>query len=154
VELQDRRAVVAAFDHMWERHRAEAACLSHGDAHIGNAYLDADRQPTFFDWQGVCIGPPLDDVSYFITGALSIADRREHERALLRHYLAALSTAGAPVPGFDDAWHAYRCYALHGFLWVVTPPLMQPWRNVSAMADRHIAAILELETLSALGAVH
>ena len=154
VELQDRRAVVAAFDHMWERHRSEAACVSHGDAHIGNAYLDADRQPTFFDWQGVCIGPPLDDVSYFITGALSIADRREHERALLRHYLAALSAAGAPVPGFDDAWHAYRCYALHGFLWVMTPPLMQPWRNVSAMADRHLAAILELETLSALGAVH
>ena len=154
VELEDRRVVAAAFDAMWRRHRDQAACLSHGDAHIGNAYLDADRQPTFFDWQGVCIGPPLDDVSYFITGALSTADRRAHERSLLEHYLAALSAGGAPAPTFEVAWQAYRSYALHGFLWAVTPPLMQPWCNVRAMADRHIAAILELETLSALSAVH
>jgi hypothetical protein len=85
-----------------------------------------------------------------MTGALATADRRAHERDLLRHYLSALAAAGAPAPSEDDAWAMYRRYSLHGFLWVTTPPVMQSWANVNAMAERHIAAILDLEALDAL----
>jgi aminoglycoside phosphotransferase (APT) family kinase protein len=95
--------------------------LSHGDAHIGNTYLDADRQPGFYDWQTFCLAPPLDDVSYFIAGAMTVADRRTHEQDLLRHYLSALAALGAPTPSWDEAWLTYRTYQAHGFFWAVLP---------------------------------
>ena len=86
---------------------AAAPALSHGDPHIGNTYLDAGR-PAFLDWQGVCIAPPMDDVAYFIGGALSVADRRTHERDLLKLYLSAAAAAGGPrstptPPGWSTA---------------------------------------------------
>jgi hypothetical protein len=149
--LNDRRRVAAAFSRMWEQHSAEATCITHGDAHVGNAYVDARGQPAFFDWQAMCFGPPLHDVAYFITGALATDDRRKHEKGLLDHYLAALSAHGAPSPTHERAWDAYRRYSLHGFLWAVTPPVLQPWENIRAMAQRHMAAIIDLDTFGALG---
>jgi hypothetical protein len=148
--LNDRRRVRAALAQMWRRHASEAICLTHGDAHLGNAYVDQHGQPTFFDWQAVCFGPPLDDVAYFVTGALQTADRRAHERDLLRHYLAALTSQGIEAPTEEEAWRAYRCYSLHGILWAVTPPMMQSRNNVRAMAERHVAAILDLDALQAV----
>ncbi|MGB8403199.1 MAG: phosphotransferase [Mycobacterium sp.] len=148
--LDDRRLVRAAIMRMWERHAREAICLTHGDAHIGNTYTTADGRPTFLDWQAVCQGPPLDDVAYFVTGALETADRRACERDLLSHYLRALAAYGGPVPSADEAWRAYRCYSLHGILWAVTPPMMQSRANVAAMTARHAAAILDLDGFGAI----
>jgi Phosphotransferase enzyme family len=150
--LADRERVAAALATMWRHHAVSAVCLSHGDAHLGNTFLAADGQPAFLDWQALCAGPPLDDVAYFVTGALSIPDRRIHEGELLRHYLRALSAAGAPAPEFDGAWLDYRRFSLHGFLWALTPPVMQSWEKVRAMAERHMAAILDLDALGALEA--
>jgi aminoglycoside phosphotransferase (APT) family kinase protein len=117
---------------------------------LGNTYITADGQPTFFDWQAVCLGPPLDDVAYFLTGALETADRRACERDLLRHYLRALTAHGAAAPSHDEAWNSYRCYSVHGILWAVTPPMMQTRINVRAMAERHAAAIIDLDGLHAV----
>lgn len=148
--LDDRRLVRAAVTQMWDRHAREAICLTHGDAHLGNTYIAADGQPTFLDWQAVCLGPPLDDVAYFLTGALETADRRACERDLLRHYLRALTAHGAAAPSQDEAWNSYRCYSVHGILWAVTPPMMQTRINVRAMAERHAAAIIDLDGLHAV----
>lgn len=148
--LTDRARVADGLERLWELHATDPACLSHGDAHVGNSYTDAAGRPAFLDWQAVSLGPPLDDVAYFVTGALDAADRRTHERALLAHYLESLAAAGGPKLDPDAAWLDYRRYALHGFLWATTPPVMQPWANVRAMADRHTAAIVELESLDAV----
>jgi len=148
--LDDRRLVRAALTQMWDRHAREAICLTHGDAHLGNTYITADGQPTFLDWQAVCLGPPLDDVAYFVTGALETAERRACERDLLRHYLRALVAHGVAVPSLEEAWTSYRCYSVHGILWAVTPPIMQTRINVRAMAERHAAAIIDLDGLHAV----
>ncbi|WP_319447741.1 MULTISPECIES: phosphotransferase [unclassified Mycobacterium] len=148
--LDDRRVVRAAITRMWERHAREAICLTHGDAHVGNTYTAADGRPTFLDWQAVCLGPPLDDVAYFVTGALEPADRRASERELLGHYLRALAAHGGAAPGPNEAWRAYRCYSVHGLLWAVTPPMMQSRANVAAMTERHAAAIIDLDGLRAV----
>jgi Phosphotransferase enzyme family len=149
-ELADRERVLAALNRMWELHENQAGCITHGDAHLGNTYLSADGRPAFLDWQAVCRGPGLDDLSYFVTGALAPEDRRASERELLDHYLAALSTYGAVLPSADQAWRDYSRYALHGFLWAVTPAVMQPWESVRAMAERHLIAIAELDSLELL----
>ena len=93
----------------------------HGDAHIGNVYLDGFRRPSFVDWQLVQRGPWYLDVGYHLASALTVADRRAHEEALLRHYLDCLSAQLADIPTMDDAWQGIRRGILHGFyLWGIT----------------------------------
>jgi hypothetical protein len=149
--LQDRERILRAFEALWNYEDAAADFLAHGDAHIGNTFIRRDGTVAFLDWQGVCLAPWSYDVAYFITGALGVADRRAHERDLLNHYRSALRAAGGPVIDADECWAAYRRHALHGFLWAVTPPIMQSVERVQAMAERHLAAIEDLDSLSLLG---
>lgn len=93
----------------------------HGDAHIGNVYLDGAGRPSFVDWQLAQRAPWYLDVGYHIASALSVADRRAHEKDLLLHYLECLAVAGADAPTFDEAWSGIRRGILHGFyLWGIT----------------------------------
>lgn len=95
--------------------------IVHGDAHVGNVFLDGAGRPSFLDWQLVQRGPWYLDVGYHLTSALTVADRRRHERDLLRHYLERLAAAGVDAPSDDDAWNAIRRGVLHGFyLWAIT----------------------------------
>jgi len=149
-EIDDRERILAGFRRLWERDAAGPLALAHGDAHVGNTYIDSAGRPRFLDWQGVCRAPAFYDVAYFIGGALEPDDRRAHEQELVRHYLAALSAGGGPTVGFDDAWLDYRRYTLHGFLWAVTPPVMQPPDKVKAMGERHALAIADHDSLASL----
>jgi aminoglycoside phosphotransferase (APT) family kinase protein len=148
--LRDRDSVVAAFGALWSLDDEATSAISHGDPHVGNTYLDADGRPAFLDWHGVCLGPPMDDVAYLIGGALSVEDRQQEERDLLEHYLAAVAAADGPAPDFDEAWLGYRRHHLHGFLWSLTGPRMQPRADVLAMSERYVAAILDHDTLDLL----
>jgi hypothetical protein len=47
-------------------------------------------------------------------------------------------------------WQDYRRQHLHGFLWSLTGPRMQPRERVFAMSERHVAAIEDHETLALL----
>jgi hypothetical protein len=149
--LSAREELLGAFENLWRYEDANAACLCHGDAHIGNTYA-VDGNVGFLDWQGIAVGPWSYDVAYFVTGALSIADRRRHERDLLRHYGDALALHGGPALMEHELWDGYRRHTLHGFLWAVTPPVMQTIERVHAMAERHIAAIEDHDTLALLSA--
>ena len=96
-------------------------CVIHGDAHVGNVFLDANGRPAFLDWQLVQRGPWYLDVGYHIASSLKIEDRRRVENDLLRHYLDHLGARGIEVPDWDEAWHGMRRGILHGFyLWGIT----------------------------------
>lgn len=150
-EIDDRERILAAFGKLWERDEEGPISLAHGDAHIGNTYIDATGRPGFLDWQGVCRAPSMYDVAYFIGGAMEPETRRASERDLVAHYLAALATGGGPTIDADDGWRDYRRYTLHGFLWVVTPAVMQPIEKVRAMGERHATAIADHDSLALLG---
>jgi hypothetical protein len=150
--LQDPDRILQAFQRLWADDDAAPHSVVHGDAHIGNTYREAKGRPGFLDWQTVCLGPWAYDVAYFIGGALSVVDRREHERSLLSGYLGALATAGGPAVSMDDAWPDYVRHTLHGFLWAATPAIMQSLERVVAMAERYAAAIEDHDTLAVLGA--
>jgi hypothetical protein len=93
----------------------------HGDAHVGNLYLDHSRRPSFVDWQLVQRGPWYLDVGYHIASALTIEDRRRTERDLVGHYLGRLAAGGIEVPSWDDAWLGVRRGIVYGFfLWGIT----------------------------------
>lgn len=148
--LADREAVSAGIRRLFDLQDKRLHALSHGDAHIGNTYLDATGQPGFYDWQTVCTAPPLDDVTYFIGGALTVADRRAHERDLLNHYLSALRAAGGPVLDPEDAWEDYRRTHFHGFFWAVLPTAWQPVTVSVPLAERYLAAISDHDSLALL----
>lgn len=82
----------------------------HGDTHIGNLFLD-DGRVGFLDWGIINVNTPMRDISYLLTMAMSIDDRRAHERDLLRFYLDLRRAAGATEITFDEAWWAHRIHA-------------------------------------------
>ena len=127
----------------------------HGDAHIGNLFDDQGRTG-FYDWGMMQVGKGLRDASYLLAMALSPADRRAHERGLLRHYLAAREALGGVPVAFDDAWRAHRLYASYTVVaccQVVTfPHDATPRRRVFAesLLARAEAAIADLGVREAL----
>ena len=93
----------------------------HGDAHVGNLFLDGQGRPSLVDWQLVQRGPWYVDVGYHIASTLTAHDRRRSERDLVRHYLDRLAAYGAEAPAEDDAWPGVRRGFVHGFfLWGIT----------------------------------
>src|SRR4051794_25669677 len=97
----------ARIDDLW--HEGPQTYI-HGDAHIGNVYLDAGRVG-FVDWGMSRESTPLRDVSYFLTMTVDPPDRRRSERDLIRLYLDALRAAGGPEIDFDQAWFVHRVQA-------------------------------------------
>jgi phosphotransferase family enzyme len=76
---------------------ARSQTLIHGDLHLDNMIFDArgrGRSVTVLDWQTVSHGSPAWDVAMFLSGSLSVADRRAVEGELLGHYVSQLSGHG------------------------------------------------------------
>ena len=104
----------AALDEIWMR---GPLTVLQGDSHVGNLFLDpagrAGGRVGFLDWGLIHLGTPMRDVGYFITMALSPADRRAHERALIQRYLDARAALGAENWSFDEAWLLHRVHAAY-----------------------------------------
>jgi len=121
----------------------------HGDAHVGNLYLDGAGQPCFVDWQLVQRGPWYIDVGYHIASALPVEVRREAEHDLVDHYLECLAARAIDAPDRDTAWQGVRRGMLHGFfLWGITlrvdPPI------TTAMLERMGTAAADHDVLAAM----
>jgi hypothetical protein len=148
--LRDRSGLRRAWERMQALAQPQSECLVHGDAHPGNLYFTREGRAGFLDWQNTMHGPWAHDVAYLIATGLSVEDRRQHERELLREYLDALGRAGGGPPSFDEAWLRYRRHLAHPFCWVLTPETMQPEENCTAIAERICAAMTDLDCLQAL----
>lgn len=123
--------------------------LLHGDTHIGNTYRLPDGSAGLLDWQLMVRGHHMHDVNYFITTALSIEDRRNHERELLAYYLDRLAAQGAAdVPTFEDSWREYRRTLVWGVYigWLTTPVVNYGWEINVMNHLRLTTAYEDLET--------
>jgi hypothetical protein len=120
--VRDAERLVEAYRTLTEQTRSASPwSVIHGDAHVGNLYLDSDGRPSFMDWQLVQRGPWYLDVGYHLASALTVEDRRRTEKDLVRHYLDELRAAGVEAPSWDDVWLGVRRGFLHGFyLWGIT----------------------------------
>lgn len=93
----------------------------HGDAHVGNLFVDAEGRPGFLDWQLVHRGPWYLDVGYHIASCLPVEARRTHEENLLSRYLDRLAAAGVEPPTYGGACSEIGLGMVHGFyLWSIT----------------------------------
>ena len=126
----------------------------HGDAHLGNVFVDGDRIG-FLDWGLMAVAPPMRDVSYFISLQLTPEDRRPVEADLVRHYLDVRSTLGGSPISFDDAWQQHRVHSgylvLASFLSLVPPYNGEDQRDFSdRFRNRAMASLGDLGGAEAL----
>jgi aminoglycoside phosphotransferase (APT) family kinase protein len=148
-ELCDAANLVAA---LREQSTHSVTCVLHGDTHTGNVYLDAQGRGCWFDWEVTQTGHWSQDVAYHLSTAISIDDRRAHERDLLQHYLDELAAHGAPAPAFEEAWDLYRRSFSYGYLlWVITQ--IRGRDEVLAHMPRIAAAMTDHQTYQLLGVV-
>lgn len=149
--VADRERGLKGWRAMWAYDDANSHCLVHGDTHLGNMCVDPAGNPFFIDWAAPSIAHWALDIGYFIAGSLSVADRRAHERDLLRHYLDGLASHGGPKLAWEDAWADYGRHMLQGLLWGILPPTMQAPEYVAAMGERYGTAMMDHKTYELLG---
>lgn len=119
--LHDADGLVHAFRAVLDLSATPPQCVVHGDAHVGNMFFDPDGTPGLLDWQGIKRARCAYDLTQFLVSALSITDRRAHERDLLRHYLARLADLGVDAPSWEAAWLDYRRHTIYPLVgWLCT----------------------------------
>lgn len=126
--------------------------LLHGDPHIGNTYVLPNGEIGFLDWQVVRSGSWAHDVGYFLQSALTTADRRREEAALVEEYRSMLDVPIGELPTAEEAWLRYRASAAHGLaVWLMTLPSdVHAHERSLALVQRYAAAFVELDTASAV----
>lgn len=104
--------------------------LVEGDMHIGNTYRLPDGAGGLIDWQLMTRSHHMHDVNYIITTGLTVEDRRNHERDLLKFYLERLGAEGGFVPPtFEQTWPDYcRCLEWGVYIgWLTCPVVNYGW---------------------------
>jgi hypothetical protein len=147
---REKPRVQAALEQLVRNLKRDACCFIHGDSGIPNIYFDAAGAPGYLDWQHAMRGHWAFDLAAFVITSLTVEDRQRNERALLTHYLSELAANGAEAPPFEDAWLAYRQFAMWPFMWVMCPPSVHPEEVCSALSERACAAIADLGSIDVL----
>jgi hypothetical protein len=152
-EVRDAVRLVKAYRRLIVPTGAEMAakqwCVIHGDAHVGNVFLDSAQIPSMLDWQLVQRGKWYLDVGYHLASTLTVEERRRTERDLLRHYLDRLAAHGIAAPSWDEAWRAIGLGMVHGFfLWGITTKV-QP-DVIATLLHRTGTAVADHDALSGL----
>jgi hypothetical protein len=150
-EGRDAQRVVDAFVAYAQRPETSGTGgLIHGDAHVGNVFLDENGKPGLLDWQCVQRGHWATDIAYHIGTALDTPARESNERDLLRHYLDERGRFGAGIPSWDDAWADYRRAMIYGlFMWAIS--ITEGVGLTSTRIGRMTAAAIAHDTFAMLG---
>ncbi len=126
--------------------------LVHGDAHIGNMYVD-DRGVGFLDWAVLGFAPGMRDVAYFVGNSVTTEFRREHERALVARYCEGLAFRGV-VLSLENAWNQYRLQMVTGWIAAVVTAgfgsALQPIEIGMRATERANTALVDLDVFECL----
>jgi hypothetical protein len=146
-EMADR-----ALLRLWEILDALPRTLVHGDPHSWNLFYEPDGKPGFADWQLCFPGHFSHDMSWVISSALAIEQRRADERDLVRLYGDVLRAEGIPAGVFDEIWLLYRQNMAHAFVSGACEPIESgPIAIINELSVRTITAAQDLDVLDALG---
>ena len=128
------------------------ATLVHGDAHMGNLFVDGSV-PGFLDWAMVGRASGLRDVAYYCCNSVPATVRRAHEREWLARYREVLTEEGVAL-GEPAAWDGYRLFAIYSWLAATSTAAMgslwQPEHVGLGGTERATASVEELDCLGFL----
>ena len=136
---------------------AGAPTLVHGDAHLGNLFVDdaAGGRPGFFDWAMVWRAGGLRDVAYVLGNSIPTEVRRAGEREWIARYVATLAGLGVTVSE-ADAWEQYRVLVVYSWASATSTAAMgsqwQSERIGQGGMRRATATIEDLDSVAALEA--
>ena len=136
--------------HAWQEQNLPMT-FQHGDTGAHNTFHLPGGRCGFLDWQLSVRGHWSHDVHYLVTTALSVADRRAHEKALVERYLARLAALGVPnVPPIGEAMREFGRALIWGFTigWLMVPPQNYPASIISANLERLLAAVMDHRTFA------
>lgn len=125
--------------------------LQHGDTGVHNTYHLPDGRVGFLDWQLTHRGAWPRDLHYLVCTALSVADRRVHEKSLVARYLNRLASLGVPdVPSIDTAMVEFGRAIIWGFTigWLMVPPRNYGLAITAANLERLFAAASDHNTFA------
>jgi hypothetical protein len=125
--------------------------LQHGDTGAHNTYHFPDGRVGFLDWQISVRATWPHDVHYQICTALSVADRRAHQKELVAHYLKCLADRGVDpkdIPPIDLAMKEFSRALIWGFTvgWLMVPERNYGMGIISANLERLMAACTDNRT--------
>jgi hypothetical protein len=126
--------------------------LIHVDYRLDNLLIDDRANPprvAVVDWQSITLGPPLNDVAYFLGAGLLPEVRRPVEQDIVRDYHGRLRGTGIADYDWADCWNDYRRGTFAGFgVTVIASMLVQQTERgdemFTAMARRHARHALDL----------
>lgn len=131
--------------------------LIHCDARVDNVLFEDTAEglhACLIDWQNPSSGDPQYDVAYFLSGSVSVADRRACERELVAQHAKAIAEV---EPGYtvEEALEAYRCNVVSG-LWLTVIAAAYVERTahnaalIAALLHRNVAAIADWQAFDTL----
>ncbi|MEH3102242.1 phosphotransferase family protein [Sphingomonas adhaesiva] len=153
-EMATVEAAVAAAPR-WYRLPMHHGTLTHGDPRVDNIlFLDRNAgevQAVLIDWQLTGWRNPMHDVGYFMSGSVTEADRRAHERDLLAYYVATFCD-GYPL---TEVTRDYRIQLLSGLMTTIaayglltlSPPLDA---LLLTLLRRNLAAAIDWDSIAAI----
>jgi len=112
--------------------------LTHGDAHIENAFFSGDSkgdgvEAAVIDFGNMMFSPGTSDIAFFMVHSLDVEVRREVEMDLLAHYHATLIANGVDPARYtyDRCLHDYRFNTWRALLSVcaMAPSLLKEFRG-------------------------
>jgi aminoglycoside/choline kinase family phosphotransferase len=136
---------------LMERLSEPPVTLLHGDHRLDNLFFAPDDVAAL-DWQITGTGRGAYDVAYFLSQSLVPELRKELEHDLVRAYHDTLVAAGVQGYPFEACWEDYRLATLFVSVYPLNAGSVDLVNEravelFSAMLDRSVSAILELDAL-------
>lgn len=149
--IVERAAEVAS---AWYRQPVDRGALTHGDPRVDNIIFRNETngsEAVIIDWQMTGWRSPMHDVGYFLSGSVSIEDRRAGEADLLDGYAAILGSA-YPREAIEADYRRQLPSGLMTTLAAYGVLPMTPEVDVLLMAllRRNIAAVADWQSLEAI----
>ncbi|MDZ4826807.1 MAG: phosphotransferase [Actinomycetota bacterium] len=144
---------VARSPEIMQLYRAGERTLIHGDAHLGNLFVDGDRTG-FLDWAVLGYAPGMRDVAYTLTNSIPTEVRRASERDIIDRYCELLRAHDIDLV-FAEAWEQYRLFSVYS--WVAaacTAAMGSKWQPEHVGLGGTARATVAAVDLDALGLLH
>jgi thiamine kinase-like enzyme len=150
-----------AIPKLLDRLAAPPVTISHGDYRLDNLFFatpEGGDPLAVVDWQIISLGRGMFDFAYFMSGAVTPADRRAMEMDLLHIYHDTITERGVKGYDFDECMMDYRLAALFCWQYAVIILGSLDVANERGLAlfndvlERFVAAITDLKTIELLPA--
>lgn len=143
--------------HNWHLLPQSRLSLTHGDPRVDNVLfeeVDGEVGAVLIDWQVTGVRNPMYDVGYFLSGSISVEDRRAAEDELLAHYVAEYDSISPRVYTLESAKEDYRTQVMSGLVIstaaiAVLPDVDVVRDLITALLKRNCAAVLDWGSIPA-----